>query len=58
MFLGFANFYKHFIYNYSDVAWHLFNYMVEASWDLAQGAKNLKVTKKKTKKGPIKWYKP
>ena len=33
VFLGFANFYRHFIYNYLDVAWYLFDYMVEVSWD-------------------------
>ena len=58
MFLGFANFYKCFIYNYSDIAQHLFNYTAEASQDSAQGAKNLKAAKKKFKKGPIRWYKP
>ena len=35
IFLGFANFYKRFIYNYLDVAQYLFNYIVEISQDLA-----------------------
>ena len=58
MFLGFANFYRHFIHNYSDVTQHLFNYTAKVSQDPAQKAKNLKAVKKKTKKGPTKWYKP
>ena len=42
MFLGFANFYRYFIYNYLDVAWYLFNYIVKASQDLAcEGMKRL-----------------
>ena len=57
MFLNFVNFYRHFIYNYSDVAWHLFNHIMEVSQNLTQRAKNLKAAKKKPKKGPIKWYK-
>ena len=58
VFLGFANFYRRFIYNYSDITQHLSNYVAEASQDPAQRAKNLKAARKKTKKGLTKWYKP
>ena len=57
VFLGFANFYRRFIHNYSDVARHLSDHMAEASRNPTQ-EKNSKAARKKTKKGPTKWYKP
>ena len=57
MFLNFANFYRRFIYKYLYIAQYLSNYIAETSQDPAQKIKNLKVAKKKTKKGLTKWYK-
>ena len=57
VFLGFANFYRRFIHDYSDVARHLSDHIAEASRDPARGAKGSKAAKK-TKKGPTKWHRP
>jgi hypothetical protein len=60
VFLGFANFYRRFIHNYSAIVRPLTEHMTDAqSPPTGQGESATKPKKKKaTRKGPTKWYKP
>jgi hypothetical protein len=62
VFLGFANFYRRFVYNYSGIVRPMVDHMTDAQnpgldrkgpGPTKGGAKS-----KKTRKGPTKWYKP
>ena len=55
VFLGFANFYRRFIYNYSAVVAPMVTYMTAAQ-SPPKGQEQPKA--KKAKKGPTKWYLP
>ena len=58
VFLGFANFYRRFIFNYSEVVRPLVNHMVSASSPDTSQAGSKKKTTRQNQKGPTKWYKP
>lgn len=57
VFLGFANFYRRFIYNYSAIVRPLLDHMTAAQVPPAdQTGPDGKPIPRKTKKGPTKWY--
>jgi hypothetical protein len=62
VFLGFANFYRRFVYNYSGIVRPLVDHMTAAQNPEPDregpGLKKGGAKSKKTRKGPTKWYKP
>jgi hypothetical protein len=57
IFLGFCNFYRRFIYNYSAIVQPLVDYITTAQTPLAaQDAPETGKKKAKSRKGPTKWY--
>lgn len=62
VFLGFANFYRRFIYNYSSIVRPLVDHMTAAQYPESEPEGPARGTSKrkpaKCRKGPTKWYKP
>jgi hypothetical protein len=56
VFLGFVNFYRRFIWNFSQLACMLNVHMSQALWPPPK--QEGRGSKAKSKKGPTKWYKP